>query len=109
MRQARRRCRRHLVVFAKAPRLGQVKRRLAADLGARMERPLRELPPGPVAIVGSDIPGIEPKHVAAAFRRLAARDDFVFGPAPDGGFWLVGARRRRPPRGFPGVRWSTAG
>ncbi|MBC8158431.1 MAG: DUF2064 domain-containing protein, partial [Alphaproteobacteria bacterium] len=100
----------HLVVFAKAPRLGRVKSRLAADigrvnawtfyrrtlegvlrrlqghgqwqnwlfvtpdnadgfapgwivapqgpgdLGARMDRPLRLLPPGPVVIVGTDVP-----------------------------------------------------
>jgi glycosyltransferase A (GT-A) superfamily protein (DUF2064 family) len=34
----------------------------------------------------------------------------VFGPATDGGFWLIGARRSRPlPRAlFAEVRWSTA-
>ena len=42
----------------------------------------------------------------AAFRLLGAHD-LVFGPAADGGFWLVGARRRQPPRGlFERVRWS---
>ena len=34
MRSARRQSRRHVIVFAKAPRLGTVKRRLAADIGA---------------------------------------------------------------------------
>ena len=35
------------------------------------------------------------------------RHDIVFGPAEDGGFWLVGARRspRLPPL-FGAVRWS---
>ncbi len=76
------------------------------DLGARMGRVLRSLPPGPAVIVGSDIPAIRPVHVARAFDALAGRDA-VFGPAPDGGYWLVGLRRR--PRFFDpfgAVRWS---
>ncbi len=158
----------HLVVMARAPRLGAVKRRLArdlgdlaawrfyrmtagrllrelgadprwhtwlaltpdraarvrrglwpatcalrpqgqGDLGARMGRLLRTLPPGPVVIVGSDIPDLRPVHVARAFRLLGDRD-WVFGPAGDGGYWLIGARRRRaPPReAFAKVRWSSA-
>ena len=156
---------RHLVVFAKAPRLGRVKTRLAADIGAvaawgfyrqtlsrvigkaagdrrwrcwlavtpdaavhlrrtwpegcwligqgggdlgdRMGRVARTLPPGPVVIVGADVPGIRPVHMAAAFKALG-RHDAVFGPARDGGYWLVGLKRR--PRYldiFGGVRWST--
>ena len=160
---------RHLVIFARAPELGRVKRRLAnaigataasqfyratlaaeirrlandrrwttwlfvtpddalghpvwrsagprprlcpqgrGDLGQRMTRPFRILPPGPVVLVGSDIPALRPGHVAHAFR-LLGRTDFVFGPATDGGFWLVGARRLKAmPRAlFIGVRWSTA-
>lgn len=156
---------RHLVVFARAPRLGQVKRRLArdigalaawrfyrtatgdllrrlardprwltwlaitpdgaaarpaalwptrtrvlrqgpGDLGARMARAMTALPAGPVVIVGSDIPGIEAGHVAEAFRRLG-RADWVIGPASDGGYWLIGARRRPVLRPlFDGVRWG---
>jgi rSAM/selenodomain-associated transferase 1 len=159
----------HLVIFARAPQLGRVKRRLAAavgpisaarfyratlaaeirqlandrrwtpwlfvtpddalghpvwrsagprprfcrqgrgDLGQRMMLPFRMLPPGPVVLVGSDIPALHAGHIAHAFR-LLGRNDFVFGPAADGGFWLVGARRLKPmPRTlFAGVRWSTA-
>lgn len=162
------RLRPHLVVFARTPRRGAVKRRLAADigpdaalafyrrtladvlrrlgadprwrtwlavtpdrdaarpgswppvpgvrliaqgggdLGDRMARPLHTLPPGPVVIVGSDIPDIAPHHIADAFAALGA-NDMVFGPAADGGYWLVGARRRpRVPHGlFLDVRWST--
>jgi rSAM/selenodomain-associated transferase 1 len=151
---------RHLVIFARAPQFGRVKRRLATaigsaaamrfyrqtldrqvrtlsrdrrwtvwlfltpdparrranvrgqgqgDLGQRMKRPFRLLPPGPVVLVGSDIPAMRPFHIARAFA-LLGRHDLVFGPATDGGFWLVGARRSRPlPRSlFSGVRWSTA-
>jgi rSAM/selenodomain-associated transferase 1 len=160
---------RHLVIFARAPQFGRVKRRLAGDigtaaatrfyraalrrqikamsrdprwtvwlfvtpdtevrhsawhgavpsqrvrpqgrgdLGQRMLRPFQMLPPGPIVLVGSDIPGMRPFHIAHAFR-LLGRHELVFGPAHDGGFWLIGARRTRPmPRGlFAGVRWSTA-
>lgn len=159
---------RHLVIFARAPQFGRVKRRLAreigttaatqfyrltldrqirlmtrdrrwtvwlfvtpdtalrhpawrgvirarvwsqgtGDLGQRMTRPFRLLPPGPIALVGSDIPAMTPRHIAHAFA-LLGRHDLVFGPASDGGYWLIGARRARPlPRSlFEKVRWSTA-
>jgi rSAM/selenodomain-associated transferase 1 len=158
----------HLVIMARAPRLGAVKRRLArdvgdlaawrfyrltveavlrrlsddsrwrpwlavtpdraaragsglwparcallpqgpGDLGARLGRLLQRLPAGPVVIVGSDIPDLRPDHVVRAFRMLGDHD-WVIGPAGDGGYWLVGARRTRaPPRlAFANVRWSSA-
>ncbi len=158
---------RHLVVFAKPPRLGRVKTRLAADigalaawrfyrgnlnrvlvvlrhsapwhcwlalpptptprpprlplaagewrlisqgagdLGARMGRIMKALPPGPAVIVGSDIPGVTAAAVEHAFTALKYRD-VVFGPAPDGGYWLVGMRRSpRVPDLFVDVRWSS--
>ena len=76
------------------------------DLGIRMRRALGTCPPGPVVLVGADIPALDAGHVAAAFRLLGSHD-LVFGPAEDGGFWLVGARhpRRLPPL-FARVRWS---
>ncbi|NIA71605.1 glycosyltransferase [Pelagibius litoralis] len=78
------------------------------DLGRRMGRLFETLPPGPLVMIGSDIPGITRAHIGGAFKSLGAAD-WVFGPAEDGGYWLVGARRRpvvRPP--FDGVRWSSA-
>ncbi|MBO0765562.1 MAG: TIGR04282 family arsenosugar biosynthesis glycosyltransferase [Hyphomicrobiaceae bacterium] len=78
------------------------------DLGARMQRLFDRACPGPVIIVGTDTPLIGRAHIAAAFR-LLGRHDTVFGPAEDGGYWLVGLRRRpRPLRPFGGVRWSSA-
>ena len=76
------------------------------DLGIRMRRALAACPPGPAVLVGGDIPALGARHVTAAFR-LLGRHDLVFGPAEDGGFWLVGARRRpRLPPLFERVRWS---
>jgi rSAM/selenodomain-associated transferase 1 len=76
------------------------------DLGHRMRRALARCPPGPAVLVGSDIPALAPHHIADAFSLLGGHD-LVFGPAGDGGFWLVGARRspRLPPL-FGPVRWS---
>lgn len=149
-----------VVIFARAPRLGRVKRRLAAgigdmaalrfhrlttdsvirrlrrdarwntvlavtgndyrwprglprvdqsggDLGERMANAARAAPPGPVVLVGSDVPDIVPCNIARGFRTLA-RCDAIFGPAADGGFWLVGMRDRELLRRlFRNVRWST--
>lgn len=78
------------------------------DLGDRMARVFRTMPPGPVAIIGADIPGVNGARIAEAFAALGDHEA-VFGPAPDGGYWLVGMKRVGPvPRTlFEGVRWST--
>jgi uncharacterized protein len=150
-----------VVVFARAPRLGAVKRRLAreigdraalrfhvetmtrllralaadrrfrtvlavtpdharfrlpipvariqqggGDLGHRMHRAFRRFPRGGVALVGCDIPHAGPDDARAAFKALG-RADAAFGPAVDGGYWLVAMAPRRPARPFTAVRWST--
>lgn len=148
--------RRHLILFARLPRLGAGKSRLARDIGAvaalrferlmlarslrrlgrdrrwtvrlaltpdraarqwpggvpqgrgdlgeRMRRAMANCPPGPVVLIGTDIPAVTAAHIAAAFA-LLGRHDVVFGPASDGGFWLVGCRHR--PLDFGAVRWSS--
>ena len=152
------------IVFARAPRLGAVKRRLARDLGARaalrfyiatlarllrrlaadrrfrtvlavtpgraalrlpmgvgrsvvrigqgggdlgqrMARALARFPRGRAAIIGGDIPAAGPDDLRAAFRALG-RAEAAFGPAEDGGYWLVALGPRRPARPFARVRWS---
>jgi len=150
-----------VVVFARAPRLGTVKRRLAKDIGDRaalrfhtstLIRLLRDLLrdrrfrtvlamtpdgardrlpvrvtripqgrgdigqrmhaacarflTGKVAIIGSDIPDANAADPRAAFRALG-RHDAVFGPAEDGGYWLVALGPRRPAQPFVNARWST--
>jgi rSAM/selenodomain-associated transferase 1 len=78
------------------------------DLGDRMGRLFRTLPVGPVCIIGGDIPGVSRDHIARAFRALGP-NEAVFGPAPDGGYWLVGMKRTGPvpPGLFADVRWSS--
>lgn len=146
-----------LILFARAPRLGTVKRRLARQAGdaaalrfhramlgslarrlgrdrrwrtvlaatpdrARFPTPLRRMPQGRgdlgermaralarhrrAVLVGSDIPDVRADDIAAAFRALDSGAGAVFGPAEDGGYWLVGLGPRRPPDPFRGVRWS---
>ncbi|HJN60773.1 MAG TPA: TIGR04282 family arsenosugar biosynthesis glycosyltransferase [Alphaproteobacteria bacterium] len=77
------------------------------DLGQRMQRAFEALPPGPAVLVGSDIPDLAPAHIVKAFAALG-RADAVFGPAEDGGYWLVGlsarALRADP---FADVAWSS--
>lgn len=151
---------RKLIVFARAPRLGAVKTRLARGIGAlaawrfqrktfagliadvafdprwrtllsvtpgparwpakiprrvqgrghlgqRMGRAMRAFAPGPVVLVGSDIPQLSRRHIVQAFA-LLGRHDAVFGPANDGGYWLAGLRHpARHPHIFDNVRWSS--
>ena len=81
------------------------------DLGQRMARPFKRLPPGPLVMIGADIPGIAARDVQNAFH-LLGRYPWVFGPADDGGYWLIGSRRRPVAPAamgmpFKGVRWGS--
>lgn len=80
----------------------------SGDLGDRMGRIFRSMPPGPVCIIGADIPGITASRVWEGFRALGGHDA-VFGPAYDGGYWMVGLKRTQavPYTMFDHVRWST--
>jgi rSAM/selenodomain-associated transferase 1 len=148
-----------VIVFARAPRLGTVKRRLAqdigdraalrfhvstltallcdltrlrrfdvvlaitpdrahvrlpvsvqriaqghGDLGRRMSRVLRRY--RRAALMGCDIPEARATDVRAAFHGLG-KADAVFGPASDGGYWLIALGPRRPADLFGASRWST--
>ncbi|MGB0506843.1 MAG: TIGR04282 family arsenosugar biosynthesis glycosyltransferase [Pikeienuella sp.] len=76
-------------------------------LGERMARALK-VGQGPTILIGADIPNVTPGHIADAFHRLAGADA-VFGPANDGGFWLVGLSHpaHAPRHLFANARWST--
>ncbi|MBE1285473.1 MAG: DUF2064 domain-containing protein [Rhodobacteraceae bacterium] len=78
------------------------------DLGARMKRVFQALPHRPACIIGADIPGIRACHISRAFAQLG-QHDAVFGPAPDGGYWLVGVKHAGalPATLFRNIRWSS--
>jgi hypothetical protein len=77
------------------------------DLGARMSRTMQrafDRGVGAVLLVGTDCPDVSEGVINAAVALLATHD-VVFGPATDGGYYLVGARRPVP-EVFDGVPWS---
>lgn len=77
------------------------------DIGQRMARQLSRDRSGPAVLVGSDIPGLRASHITEAFILLRC-NPVVFGPAEDGGFWLVGVNPRVAiAKLFDGVRWSS--
>jgi rSAM/selenodomain-associated transferase 1 len=53
------------------------------------------LRPEPVVLIGMDTPQVSPALLRAATSALAGHDA-VYGPAADGGFWLLGLRRPDP-------------
>ncbi|MEC9346670.1 MAG: TIGR04282 family arsenosugar biosynthesis glycosyltransferase [Pseudomonadota bacterium] len=76
------------------------------DLGRRMARALASVRDSDAVLVGADIPGLTARHLEHAVAQLR-HHHAVFGPAEDGGFWLVGLRAGFRPRGlFRTVRWS---
>lgn len=81
-----------------------------ANLGERMERAFADAfraRTERVVIVGSDCPGVTANVLESAFRALAG-NDLVLGPATDGGYYLIGLRRRAPEL-FDGPCWGTDG
>jgi rSAM/selenodomain-associated transferase 1 len=92
-----------LALPVRVARIGQGR----GDLGRRMNHVFRRFPRRRAAIVGCDIPAAGVADLAAAFRALG-RADAVFGPAEDGGYWLVAMGPRRPAAPFADVRWSSS-
>lgn len=88
-------------------RLPIVSRQGEGNLGKRMEAALvhafRE-GCARVVLLGTDIPGLRPVHLAKAFEALR-ENDLVLGPSTDGGYWLIGLRR--PAHVFDGMDWGT--
>lgn len=82
---------------------------VGGDLGERMAEAMEaELTSGATAVcvVGTDAPDLDQPLVEGAFTALEAGADVVFGPAEDGGYYLVGVRRSRPGL-FQHIPWST--
>ncbi len=79
----------------------------SGGLGERLERAIRALARGPVAVIGSDAPEVTRARIGRAFA-AARRSGVAFGPAEDGGFWLLALSPQRARRvSFAGVRWSS--
>lgn len=81
------------------------------DLGARITAAVAHVRAGsgPVVVVGTDCPQLGPAHVRGALDRLAAGDDVVFGPARDGGYYLVALAPPAPPApvfALPPAAWG---
>lgn len=80
------------------------------DLGERMSGVMRALftqGAHRVALIGSDLPEIDPAVIAEAFIQLARDPDLlVLGPSHDGGYYLIAATRVPPV--FGGLEWGSA-
>lgn len=61
----------------------------------------------PTVVIGTDSPQISRNDIDQAFRHLRS-NNAVFGPADDGGFWLMGLNGPARPGIFANVNWSTA-
>jgi rSAM/selenodomain-associated transferase 1 len=80
-----------------------------ADLGQRMKNAFEQgFNDGFTSIVGigADLPEITPMHISDAFHALESTD-FVFGPALDGGYYLVGMSFDKGLYVFENKPWST--
>jgi rSAM/selenodomain-associated transferase 1 len=79
------------------------------DLGARMSHAIREglTRAGKVLLVGVDIPSMTHEDLREAREALDRGCDAVLGPAEDGGYWLIGARRHDAAL-FEQIAWSEA-
>jgi uncharacterized protein len=79
-----------------------------ADLGERLSHAFQNsfsAGAKKVAIIGSDCPFVLAQDIEAAWSALE-HVDAVFGPATDGGYWLVGMARFLPEL-FRGIDWSS--
>ena len=79
-------------------------------LGDRMHRVyagLLNLFPA-VILIGADSPQLTGRHLEQALVKLQAGAEFVFGPADDGGFYLLAGRKPIPRELFASVEYSAA-
>ena len=60
-----------------------------------------------VLAIGSDCITISDKIILEAFESIEGRNELVFGPCSDGGYYLVGMNNFRASLVFDGVPWST--
>ncbi len=83
------------------------KYQIGNDLGERMHHAiLTEMSkPHKVCLIGTDTPTLTPTLIKQAFNKLA-KYDIVFGPAKDGGYYLVACKAPPPKELFLHKKWS---
>lgn len=59
-----------------------------------------------IVLIGTDLISLEASDIQGALKALES-DPVVFGPAQDGGYYLIGLTRTRPEL-FKNIPWSTA-
>ena len=82
-----------------------------AELGARMDAAITaELGQGAssVVLIGTDSPTLPTAYLQRAAAWLGGDAEVVLGPAADGGYYLIGARRPIPELFATGISWGTA-
>ena len=86
-----------------------IKIQQGTDLGLRMHKAIQnELEQAEfVVLIGTDCPVMTADYLDQACRELCAGTGFVFGPAEDGGYVLIGARSAEK-KLFTDMRWSTS-
>jgi len=82
-----------LTAFAASPLAAlPCQRQSAGSLAQRMAAALRcGLKQGPTLLIGSDCPNLDGEHLSE-MHQLLDRQQMVFGPATDGGYWAIGLR-----------------
>jgi rSAM/selenodomain-associated transferase 1 len=80
-----------------------------ADLGARMSHALESaLQTARFAVlIGTDCPAMDANYLDQACESLVRGADAVLGPAEDGGYVLIGARRNEPAL-FTDIAWGSS-
>ena len=73
----------------------QVGGHLGQRLRAAVDQ-VQAIHPGPIVVIGTDIPMLCGRHLRAACDRLASGHDVVLGPACDGGYYLVSMAQSQP-------------
>jgi glycosyltransferase A (GT-A) superfamily protein (DUF2064 family) len=80
----------------------------SGDLGQRMHDIALQLflrGHAPVILIGTDVPLLPPSYLLKALH-LLEQNDLVFGPALDGGYYLIGMRKFTA-RVFKGISWGS--
>ncbi len=83
---------------------------IGSDLGARMAQAFRQtlISHKDVVMIGSDVPNLTVTCIEKAFKVLEDEKDLVFGPALDGGYYLIGMNAFHPEL-FEGISWGGNG